>query len=149
MIKALLERHGRKVAVCFAVAIPVLLLASAVAAWRTSDFLATAEAATGTVVELVPQDDPRGRTSYRTRFAWTDTRGRPRQTASSWAHRPAAHSVGDSVDVLYDPARPEEARIGTFFSLWGVSVITAGLVPVIAFIACRAWVGEKPRPRAR
>lgn len=44
---------------------------------------------------------------------------------------------GDEVDVLYDPSNPQEARIGSFFEIWGPATLLTlfGLTFVAAGVA--------------
>ncbi len=48
-------------------------------------------------------------------------------------------SEGDHVDVLYDPEKPEGARIGTFWQLWGEPFLLAvvGGVALVVAVARR------------
>ena len=52
---------------------------------------------------------------------------------SSTATNPPGYAKGEKIEVLYFPAKPQEARINSFFSLWGGSVIL-GVMGAIFFL---------------
>src|SRR3712207_620853 len=96
----------------------------------TRRFVAEAEAATGTVTDSVgrwyrnPGDEPGlSRLSHPVvRFVTGD--GRTVEFESQ-AGSNLAPKVGQQVTVLYDPLRPEEAKIRSFMMLWALpSILT-------------------------
>ena len=84
---------------------------------NTSEFVANARRAPGTVVALrsgAPE----------VKFRAHD--GREIQFTSSVSSKPPAYSVGEKVEVLYRPERPEDAQVNAFMSLWlGVIILGA------------------------
>lgn len=56
--------------------------------------------------------------------------------SSSNSSDPPAFEIGEAVTVLYNPMQPSEARINTFFELWGLAAILAlsGVVVGIVII---------------
>lgn len=67
--------------------------------------------------------------------------------ADEGSKNPSAYQVEDSIRILYDPVNPRDARLDTWFSRWGGSVILLliGLV-LIVLGAVDYWL---LRPRAR
>lgn len=53
---------------------------------------------------------------------------------SSTATNPPAYAKGEKVEVLYFPAKPQEARINSFFTLWGGSVILGVMGAIFCLI---------------
>ncbi len=50
------------------------------------------------------------------------------------------YSVGDIVEVFYDPADPESATINSFFGMWGfalISFLTGGLFILSSIVALK------------
>ena len=85
---------------------------------NTSEFVANARRAPGTVVALrsgAPE----------VKFRAHD--GREIQFTSSVSSKPPAYSVGEKVEVLYRPERPEDAQVNAFMSLWLGVIILGGL----------------------
>ena len=121
--------------------IGVLLLAvAAVTAFFTFRFVAGSERADGTVVDLRESyDSEDDTTSYYpvVRFETADGSRRIRFESDV----STSGDVGDTVEVLYDPDDPQDAKLGGFFNLWGLSLIFGALGAVFTgiggFIAYR------------
>lgn len=59
------------------------------------------------------------------------------QRVEGVASSPPRYAVGDRVDVLYDPARPGDARVDSFWGLWlGVvlTVVGGGVACAVALV---------------
>jgi hypothetical protein len=97
---------------------------------RTRRFVSQATSATGTVTDVQTRtstshtgDGPRLRT-YRypvVRFQTQD--GRTVEFESETGTSGFSQKPGEQVEVLYDPLKPEEARIKTFMMLWFAPLI--------------------------
>jgi Protein of unknown function (DUF3592) len=61
---------------------------------------------------------------------------------------PLTYQVGDSVRVLYDPARPQDARLDTWFSRWGGSIMLGGLGLFLVVLGVVIWVALRSFGRA-
>ena len=96
---------------------------------QTLGFKSSAARADGVVVKLESRRSSgrsgargRGRSggpSFAPVFEFKDAEGGSHRVTSSVSSRPAAYDVGEKVAVLYSPGDPEDARIDSFFSLWG------------------------------
>jgi hypothetical protein len=85
--------------------------------FNTSEFVSGARKAQGTVVGLKSG-------APEVRFQAQD--GREIRFTSSVSSKPPAYSVGENVEVLYRPDRPEDAEVNAFMSLWlGVIILGA------------------------
>ena len=102
----------------------VIALASLAYCWH---FVRTATRGTGRITQLVESKDKDGDTLYTPVFVFRDAAGIEHTVYSSIASYPPSHQVGDSVFVLYSPQSPQDAKIDSFFSLWGLPAITGGL----------------------
>jgi hypothetical protein len=115
-----------------------LLGGAGYAASRVAAFVRGATAAEGTVVELVPStstdNDGHRSTTYRPVVEYQAGEGEPRTFTDGMGSSPPAFDVGERVTVLYDPARPTDARIRATFSLWGVPMIVGGIGAVFAVL---------------
>jgi hypothetical protein len=88
-------------------------------------FVTTASRTQGTVVSLRPQLSNNSRTyapvvSFRVGAQQIEFK-------STTGSNPPAYHIGESVPVIYSPANPYLAKIDSFFSLWGGTVIVAGI----------------------
>jgi len=90
----------------------------------TTEFLETAKRTEGIVVKLLQeQDGENNSTTYRPVFEFTDESGKDHVIESGTSSNPPAFKKGETVEILYAPASPEDAKINSFFSLWGISLI--------------------------
>jgi len=92
----------------------------------TSGFLATAQTAQGTVIELV-RSQSNDSTTYRPVVRFVTAEGRSIEFVSSSGSNPPSYARGETVPVLYAPQTPEDAKINGYFALWGGATILGGL----------------------
>jgi hypothetical protein len=126
-----------------------LMLVGAGLLWvNTRNFVAQAQGASGTVVELREvRDSDGGSSTWKPVVRFTSADGQDVTFASSFSSNPASYELGESVPVLYRREDPRDARIRGSGSLWfgvtllgGLGVVFAALGGAILF-ATRA--GEK------
>ena len=113
----------------------------------TRQFVVRAEAAQGTVIELIRTRGRDGGAMFKPLVRYETATGITVAFSTSAASRPAAYDVGEVVTVLYDPARPDDARLQGSFALWGVPTVVVGVGVVLFMIG--ASVGLWPLWRAR
>jgi len=105
-----------------------LLLGSFAAYNRTKRFIATA---TETRAEVVGIDERHGGSSqsrsYHPVLRYRTQVGVTKEIVSSVGSNPPRYKKGDSVAILYDPARPDDMRIHSFGAVWLVPLILAGV----------------------
>ena len=89
---------------------------------QTNEFLTSAIQAEGTVIELIPRRSDNS-TTYAPKVSFLSASQQPYTFTSSSSSSPAAYSRGEKVSVLYAPNNPSDAKIDSFFSLWGVALI--------------------------
>jgi hypothetical protein len=107
---------------------------SVVSGFSTAAFIKRTSETTGEVVRL---QKSKGSFIYQRldsvpvfRFRTED--GKSHTVTSKFGTFPSRFEVGDTVQVRYDTADPNNARIATLFQTWGQSVI-AGVICIIAF----------------
>lgn len=102
-------------------------LTGSVVAYRETDrFLDQAVAATGTVIDFkehIKTEERRTRRLYAPIINFQSQAGDSIQFEANVRSNPPMYEVGESVELLYDPARPELARINTFWGIWIVFVV--------------------------
>ena len=99
---------------------------------NTRAFLETAAKAEGTVTELV-RSRSNDSTTYRPVVRFSQN-GHQFEFTSSSGSNPPGYSRGEKVEVFYNPANPQDAKINSFFSVWGGPVILGGLGGVFFLI---------------
>ena len=113
-----------------------LMLLVALLLWNnTRRFIANADTAQGRVIELIEvRDKDDGSISYKPVVTYEAANGKSITFTASFSSKPAPYDVGESVEVLYAPGDPQEARIRGFSSLWLGPTILGGLGTVFAGI---------------
>jgi len=134
----------RKFVIAF-LAIGALFLIIALLLWnKTRSFLAHAKETTGTVVELLEvRDKDDGSSTWKPVVRFTPSDGSDITFAASFSSKPAPYDVGDSVEVLYLPDDPHEARIKGFSSLWLGTAILGGMGLAFAGIGAGILLGTR------
>jgi hypothetical protein len=126
----------------FAVVGLVFAIIGGVSFFETRRFMARAAETTGRVIDNVRDDD-----TYRAVVTFEPASGTPVTFRSSAGANPPSYEVGDSVRVLYDPGEPSDARISSFFSLWGFaaifSALGAGALAIAAGVAGAALLRRR------
>jgi Protein of unknown function (DUF3592) len=119
----------------------VLLIVGAVVLVLTVRFVAEAEHATGTVVDLSRRSDSDGTVSYYPVVRFVTANGEAIEFVSSTGSSPASESPGDRVEVLYDPDDPKGAQLSGILHVW--------LPPIVLAIIGAVSVAEAGRRRMR
>lgn len=71
--------------------------------------------------------------TYKPLVKFIDDKGTPIEFLSSTSSNPPSYSVHEKVEVIYNPEFPNEAKIKSFFSLWGGATIL-GVLGLVFFI---------------
>jgi Protein of unknown function (DUF3592) len=101
----------------------ICLLVALISALYFWHFVRTASHADGKIIRMIEQQDNDG-TAYFPVFTFRDAQGAEHTIHSSSGSFPPDYEVGDTVPVLYSPTDPTNAKIGSLFSVWGISLIT-------------------------
>jgi len=96
---------------------------------NTRKFIARAESARGTVVEMAGDRD-----GYAPVVKFRTAKGRERSFEEAGRSNPPSYAVGERVQVLYDPKHPDDARIDSFSDLWALPMILGGMGVLFAGI---------------
>ncbi len=99
----------------------------------TRSFLAEAARTEGTVVNFLQTYSDHGVT-YAPVVHFVNRNSETIVFVSSTATNPPAYAKGEKVEVLYFPAKAQEARINSFFSLWGGPVILGAMGAIFFLI---------------
>ncbi len=102
---------------------------------RTRRFLASAQEVRAEVVGM----QERAGNNHRTRVYYPVLRYRTQQGAtkevvSSVGSTPPRYKEGDSVAVLYDPAKPEDVRIHSFINVWVAPLVLGSLGVILTLV---------------
>ena len=117
------------------------LLAAAIAlGLSTRHFLASAQRAEGTVIDVLPSRSSSGDTVlYSPVVEFKTPDGREYEVRSKVASSPPSYKEGERVTVFYKTDAPGEAEISGFFSLWGAPLILGLLGGVFFSIGAVLW----------
>lgn len=113
-----------------------------VALWRYArerGFAARAQRVTGEVVALDLSRNSDGGGTYHPVIRFVTRAGDSVQVRSNAGCNPPCWDVGDRVDVLYDPARPAQARTATFFGQHIASFVF-GILGLVFSAVGYAWL---------
>ena len=99
----------------------------------TSNFVDHSLQTKATVVSLQTIKNKDGET-FAPIFKFLDMGGREHTITSHSSSSPAGFSVGETVQILYSPSDPEDARIDTLWQLWGIPLIFGPLGGVFALV---------------
>ena len=109
------------------------------AARKTRRFLTRAKATRGTVVHLVMRsstDSEDGSISYAYYpiIKFMAQTGEDIEFESSSGSNPPMYTVGQPVEILYDPQDPHRAKIHSFFDLWLATTLFLGVGGVFTVV---------------
>jgi hypothetical protein len=105
------------------------------------DFIAGAASADGVVIGLEREQDADGDTTYYPRVQF-EAEGRSYQFKGQVGSGYGTFSVGEQVEVLYDPADPDRARINSFVQLWFFPMFLGVLGAVFTAFGASATFGD-------
>lgn len=100
---------------------------------NTRAYLAQAGSAQGTVVDLVRSSSSSSST-YAPVVRFVTAKGEKIEFTSGTGSNPPSYSQGESVEVLYQPGAPRDARINGFVSLWLGPMIVGGIGSIFFLI---------------
>lgn len=92
---------------------------------RSKRFLATSQAAAGTVIEVRIRGVGRNAMSFPV-FEFRTVEGTLQQAESLMGTGLQRFEVGEAVAVRYDPRDPGRAEVDSFAVLWGLALLRAG-----------------------
>ena len=115
----------------------VVLLGIAYFLWRrTREFVAAARPVKGTVISMLR--DSEGASAPV--FKFTASNGDVIEKRDTIYSTPAAHKVGDIVDILYDPNNPQNARVMKSSNLYFAPILLA-VMGVVFIGSAVVWLG--------
>jgi Protein of unknown function (DUF3592) len=91
---------------------------------HTEIFLHESIATEGTITALMPkQDGSDASVTYAPMFTFTAKDRQSYTVTSNASANPPEFKVGEKIRVLYEPDRPDGARIDSFWQLWSLAMI--------------------------
>lgn len=110
----------------------VLLVVSLRLFKSTIDFIKKGEKATATVVKLNTFESDDG-TSYTPIFSFTTASKQEFLFTHPFSSDPPSYVVGDTATIVYDPAKPENAKILTYPSafMWTIVIMIIALALIV------------------
>lgn len=122
-----------------------LVLGCGALTWKADKYIRASARAPGVVTALQRSGD--GYYSPVVRFRTAE--GREMMFTSKWRSKPADYDVGEQVEVLYPPARPGDASIGSLWEQRGVSILLGAIgAPFMLFGIVGIIFGRMPKPPA-
>lgn len=94
---------------------------------RTRIFLGKAQETQGTVIEMVWSSSSDGGGGYSPVYQFRAINGQMIKVKDNLSTNPPMFQVGQTIDVLYDPENPQDARIKKFWSLYFTSILLCGM----------------------
>jgi hypothetical protein len=108
----------------------LMIVLAIVSIFRTRRFLATAVTVEGTITDIEKrertvrrQGETEQKTTFHPRISFTTKEGKPYEFIERTGTSMPTFAVGGTVQVKYDPANPQEARMATTYRLWATPVI--------------------------
>ena len=107
-------------------------------------FFEESTASRATVVALVgakPRENKKNSTNVYSVVEFTDNEGTRRTEQTNVGSYPAAHSIGEEIDILFHPDKREDVRIASFTGLWfesafylipGLAALLGGITMVLS-----------------
>lgn len=99
-------------------------------AYSNSIFKESSISTKATIIELIKGSSTSGSSTtriYTPVFTYKDESGKEYKHKSKYSSSTPAGNIGDQIDVLYNPENPNDVKIDTWFSNWGVTTILGGL----------------------
>lgn len=94
---------------------------------RTRIFLGKAHEVKGTVVRMVYSRSSKGGGGYSPIYQFRTIDGQTIEQRDNLSTNPPMFKEGQQIDVLYDPANPQNSRIKRFMSLYFTSILLCGM----------------------
>lgn len=110
--------------------------------FKTNKFLDSAATTKGDVIDIVKEtkyrnstnssrrkhrsSSSRRKTYYYPVVSFKTENGETIEFKSNSGSNPAKYEVGDKIEVMYNQKNPKDAKVNSFFSVWGITVILGG-----------------------
>jgi hypothetical protein len=101
---------------------------------RTRAFVSSSQEVKGTVIRMLSSSGSEGGTVYAPVFKFTTIQGQVIEVEEKVYSNPPGFSVGEVVDMLYDPKNPGNARARKWSSLYFVPLLLTGMGAVFGGI---------------
>ncbi len=105
----------------------VMALIAAFLFARTRMFISNAQEVKGTVIRMVYSRSSEGGGGYSPVYQFKTIEGRLVEKQDSLSSNPPMFTEGQTIDVLYEPANPENARIKKWMNLYFLPLLLGGM----------------------
>lgn len=112
----------------------ILVLVAGILFKRSLNFLENGERTTGIVTELISVYDDDGVT-YKPVFKFKTSKNEDITYTHPISSSPPQWRVGETTGLIYDPDKPEDAKILTYFGMFGWAVIILSIAAPLLVIA--------------
>ncbi|MFN4147700.1 MAG: DUF3592 domain-containing protein [Runella sp.] len=106
------------------------------------EFLTTAKTAEGVVKQLMFSSSRKSRGTYHPLVEFQTPDGQIHSFRSETGSNPAAYEVGERVEVKYDPRNPSQAKLNSFWDLWGLLAVLAGFGMIFFMVGVGSALGN-------
>lgn len=111
----------------------LIIVAAVVAGFRWS-YLRRAVTTTATITNLIATKEHDGDILYAPVYVFTNQHGQSVKVILSMSSSPPVGEVGDKIEVLYDPANPQDSIPNRFFAVWGIPAVLGGIGAGYVFV---------------
>lgn len=101
---------------------------------RTRAFISRSQEVKGSVIKMLTSHGSEGGTVYAPVFRFTTIQGQSMEVAETVYSSPPGYTVGEVVDILYDPQDPSNARAKKWGSLYFLPLLLGGLGGIFACV---------------
>jgi hypothetical protein len=141
---------GRIIGGFFVLLIGLGMLYGTYALWSNgAAFRAKAQTVEGTVVDFASERDSKGKTMYSPIVEYTPADGQTLQMTGSTSSSSPSYSRGEKVQVMYDPATPEAARLDTFMEKFFGPLILGFFAVIVTLLGWFLFFGGIKNRRVR
>lgn len=101
----------------------IMLTISGIICYNVKKFNATAVKTSGTVIDLIAKRSSSGKSStYSPVVTYNDASGTKHRYISSFSSNPPGYDIGETVEILYDPKKPDDATIAGWSEYFGAMI---------------------------
>jgi hypothetical protein len=126
VIRPLLKASGplAKITGWFFICLSIIFAIVAFVLYLTErSFVHSAVRTQGIVTRLIEDKTEESHATYRSVVSFRDANDAPQEAVSFFGTYPAAYKVGDKATVLYPPGHADQAKLDSFFDVWGLATI--------------------------
>lgn len=116
----------------------------------TNEFLEISISSEGTVIDLLASrssSSSNNSITFQPLVQFTEKKGNNIEFLSSTSSNPPSYSVGEKIEIIYNPESPNKAKIKSFFSIWGGVTIVGSLGFIFFIIGGSIFLFDKKKSK--